>query len=94
MSLAVVFFTVLAYTLLTMAYVIGIRYVGAHAPDQLVRFHFIMVAVRFLFALTMVGVYVMLSDSREASIQYAALSAGLYLAMIAVTLIYKIFEKK
>ena len=90
MSLPVIFVTVLVYTLLTLVYVKGIRFVERHSPDNLVRFHFIMVAVRFIFAVTMVGIYVMFSDNRENSMHFAALSVALYLTMIVVTLIFKI----
>jgi hypothetical protein len=84
-----VFAAVLLYTTLTVVYVKGVRMVESVSPDNLVRFHFIMVAIRFLLSLTLVGVYVLFSKDRTASIHFAALVVVLYLAMIAVTLILK-----
>ncbi|MBO4820753.1 MAG: hypothetical protein J5548_04725 [Prevotella sp.] len=84
-----VFAAVMLYTTLTVVYVKGVRMVESVSPDNLVRFHFIMVAIRFLLSLTLVGVYVLFSKDRTASIHFAALVVVLYLAMIAVTLILK-----
>lgn len=89
MSLWMVFATVLLYTTLTVAYVRGVRMVKRLSPDNLVRFHFIMVVIRFLLSVTLVGIYVLFSKDRTATIHFAALVVALYLAMIAVTLILK-----
>ena len=48
-----------------------------------------MVAIRFLLSITLVGIYVLFSKDRTATIQFSALVVVLYLAMIAVTLILK-----
>ena len=88
MSLITIFLTVLAFTLMTMAYIKGRRIVENKAPENLVKFHFIMVAVRFLFAVTAVGIYSLFSSNREEIIYFAALIVGLYLAMIIATLIF------
>ena len=53
------------------------------------RFYFIVVAIRFLFAVTMVGLYTLFSNSREDTIHFAALILVLYTAMIVVSLITK-----
>ena len=89
MNPLVVFATVLVFTLLTVGYVKGIRFVAKHSPDNLIKFHFIMVAVRFIFAITAVGIYALLSTSREETMHFAALILGLYLTMIVVTIILK-----
>ena len=89
MSLVTVFLAVFVFTLLTVAYIKGRSVVEKNAPESLVKFHFIMVAVRFLFAVTAVGIYSLFSDNREDSIYFAALIVGLYLAMIVATLILK-----
>ena len=52
----------------------------------MVNFHFIMVAIRFLFAVTAVGLYATFVDNREDTMHFAALILGLYLAMIVITL--------
>ena len=62
MGLAVVIGTVMMFTLLTVGYVKGIRFVGKKAPDRLVTFHFIFVTVRFLFGVTAVGIFAFLSE--------------------------------
>ena len=56
MSLVTVFLAVFVFTLLTVAYIKGRSVVEKNAPESLVKFHFIMVAVRFLFAVTAVGI--------------------------------------
>ena len=89
MSLLTIFLTVLVFTLLTIGYLKGRRVVENNAPESLVKYHFIMVAVRFLFAVTAVGIYSLFSDNREDTIYFAALVVGLYLVMIVVTLILK-----
>lgn len=89
MSLLTIFLTVLVFTLLTVVYLKGRRVVENSAPESLVKFHFIMVAVRFLFAVTAVGIYSLFSNNREDTIYFAALVVILYLAMIVATLILK-----
>lgn len=89
MNLLTIFLTVLVFTLLTVVYLKGRRIVENNAPESLVKFHFIMVAVRFLFAVTAVGIYSLFSNNREDSIYFAALVVILYLAMIVATLILK-----
>lgn len=89
MSISTIFLTTLAFTLLTLAYIKGYHFVKKHAPGQMVNFHFIMVAIRFLFAVTAVGLYATFADNREDTMHFAALILGLYLAMIVITLILK-----
>lgn len=89
MSIITIFLAVLAFTLMTMAYIKGRTIVENKAPENLVKFHFIMVAIRFLFSVTAVGIYSLFSDNRENTIYFAALIVGLYLAMIFATLILK-----
>ena len=89
MSISTIFLTTLAFALLTLAYIKGYHFVMKHAPDQMVNFHFIMVAIRFLFAVTAVGLYATFVDNREDTMHFAALILGLYLAMIVITLILK-----
>ena len=89
MGFLTVFFTTFAFALLTLAYLWGYRFVMRNAPDQMVKFHFIMVAIRFLLAVTAVGIYTMFADNRGETMQFAALILVLYLAMIVITLIFK-----
>ena len=89
MGIFTVFITTLAFVLFTLAYLRGYHFVRKHNPDQMVKFHFIMVAIRFLFAVTAVGIYTMFADNRNEAMQFAALILVLYLAMIVITLIFK-----
>ena len=89
MSVYLVLATIVAFALLTAAYIAGARYVGKHSPQHLITFHFIMVAVRFLFAVTAVGVFMLFADSRTDTLHYAALVIALYLVMMTATLIKK-----
>ena len=89
MNPVIVFITVLVFTLLSVGYIRGRAFVEKNSPDNLVKFHFIMVAIRFLFAVTAVGIYTFFSDNREDTIHFAALIVGLYLVMIVVTLLLK-----
>ncbi|MBO4606761.1 MAG: hypothetical protein J5682_02550 [Prevotella sp.] len=89
MSILAISTAVALFALLTVVYLKGYDYVKAHAPEHLVNFYFIMVAVRFLFAVTMVGLYTFFSADREDTIHFAALVLVLYFTMMAVTLILK-----
>lgn len=89
MSVWAVFFAIFVFTLLTMVDVKGFGYVRRKSPDNMVRFYFIVVAIRFLFAVTMVGLYTLFSNSREDTIHFAALILVLYTAMIVASLITK-----
>ncbi len=89
MSLTTIFVTTLVFAVLTLAYLKGYHFVKKHAPDQMVNFHYILVAIRFLFAVTAVGLYAAFAENREETMQFAALILGLYLVMIVITLIFK-----
>ena len=89
MSIGTIFLAVFVFTLLTVADVKGYDFVKRKSPDNLVRFYFIIAAVRFLFAVTMVGIYTLFSKDREDTIHFAALILVLYTVMIAVSLITK-----
>ena len=89
MSALVVFATVMLYTILSVVYVKGIKVVEKHSPDDMVKFHFIMVAIRSILSVTLVGIFVLFSPDRTLSMHFAALVVVLYLAMIVVTLILK-----
>ena len=89
MSPVAVFIACLTFSLLTVAYVMGARTVRKTSPDNLVKFHFIMVAIRFIFAVTIVGIFTLFADNRQETMHFAALILVLYIVMIAVTLILK-----
>ncbi len=89
MKLTLTFVVVLVFTLLTVAYIKGRSFIEKTSPDNKVKFHFIMVAIRFIFAVTMVGIITFFSDNREDTMYFAALVIAAYLAMIVATLIIK-----
>lgn len=89
MSILAVSIAVSLFAVLTVVYLKGYDYVRAHAPGHLVSFYFIMVAIRFLLAVTLVGFYTFFSASREDTIHFAVLILVLYFTMMAVTLILK-----
>ncbi len=89
MKLALAFVVVAVFSFLTMAYIKGCRIIEERSPENKVVFHFIMVAVRFIFAVTMVGIFTFLSSNREDTMWFAALVIAAYLAMIIATLLIK-----
>ena len=89
MSVYLILATVLAFAALTAVYIAGAGYVRKNSPQHLIRFHFIMVAVRFLFAVTAVGIYMLFATDRTDIMHFAALVIVLYLVMMVATLIQK-----
>lgn len=89
MSVGTIFLVVFVFTVLTVTDIKGYDFVRRKSPDNLVRFYFIITAVRFLFAVTMVGIYTLFSDDREDTLHFAALILVLYTTMIVVSLITK-----
>lgn len=89
MSLWVIFLSVLFFTVLGVAYVKGYDFVKRRSPEHLVHFYLVMATIRLLLVVTVVAVYVILSDSREESIRFAAMFIGMYVAMMIITLVLK-----
>lgn len=83
-SLSISYFIVIG-----LAYVKGYDIVKRHSPGHLVHFYLIMAAIRMLLTATIVVVYVLLSDSRDDSIRFAAMFMSMYAVMMVVTLILK-----
>ena len=83
-SLSALFFVALGF-----AYVKGYDVVKRHSPGHLVHFYLTMAAIRMLLVATIVVVYVLLSDSRDDAISFAAMFLVMYVVMMVVTLILK-----
>ena len=77
---------VLFFILLGTAYVKGYDVVKEKSPEHLPQFYLVMATIRMLLVLTVVGIYVLFSDSREDTIRFALIIIGLYVAMMIVTL--------
>ena len=76
----------LFFTLLGVAYVKGYDVVKARSAEHLPHYYLIMATIRMLLILTVVGLYVLLTDSREDAIHFALACTGMYVVMMVVTL--------
>ena len=84
-----IFFSVLFFTVLGVAYVRGYDLVKKHSPDHLVHFYLIMATIRMLLILTVVGLYVFYTDNKEDAILFAAIFIIMYAIMMVVTLLMR-----
>ena len=89
MSVLSVSLSISYFIVIGLAYVKGYDIVKRHSPGHLVLFYLIMAAIRMLLTATVVVVYVLLSDSRDDSIRFAAMFMSMYAVMMVVTLILK-----
>lgn len=89
MSVLSVSLSISYFIVIGLAYVKGYDIVKRHSPGYLVHFYLIMTAIRMLLTATVVVVYVLLSDSRDDSIRFAAMFMSMYAVMMVVTLILK-----
>jgi cytochrome c biogenesis factor len=89
MSVLSVSLSISYFIVIGLAYVRGYDVVKRHSPGHLVHFYLIMTAIRMLLTATVVVVYVLLSDSRDDSIRFAAMFMSMYAVMMVVTLILK-----
>jgi len=76
----------LFFTILGMAYVKGYDVVKARSAAHLPHYYLIAATVRMMLVLTVVGIYVLLTDSRDDAIRFAIACMLMYVAMMAVTL--------
>jgi cytochrome c biogenesis factor len=81
-----VFFAVLFFTLLGMAYVKGYDIVKSRSPEHLPQFYLIMATIRMLLVATIVGLYVFFAERREDTIHFAVMILIMYAAMMVITL--------
>lgn len=90
MSLPELAFSLVFFSLLGLAYVKGYDFVKKNAPEHLVHFYLIMTVIRMVMVLTVVAIYTLLiSQSKDDSIHFAAGFLIFYCVMMIVTLIYK-----
>ena len=79
----------LLFILLGTVYVKGYDLVKEKSPDRLPQFYLIMATIRMLLVLTLVGLDVLFADSREDAIRFALVCLGMYVVMMAVTLVMR-----
>lgn len=73
-------------TSLGATYVKGYDLVKEKSPEHLPHYYLIMATIRMLLVITVVGIYVLLSENREASIHFALACVGMYAVMMVVAL--------
>ena len=81
-----IFFAVLFFTLLGVAYVKGYDLVKSRSPEHLPHFYLIMATIRMLLVATVVGLYVFFTESKEEAIRFAVLILIMYAITMVVTL--------
>ncbi len=81
-----IFFAVLFFMLLGMAYVKGYDIVKEKSPEHLPHFYLIMATIRMLLVATAVGLFVFFTESREETIRFAIMMLVMYVIMMVVTL--------
>lgn len=76
----------LVIMLLGVAYVKGYDLVKHRSPEHLPHFYLIMATIRMLLVVTLVGLYVFFTESREDAIRFALIIFIMYVLMMVVTL--------
>ena len=82
--------TITIYTLLVIIWVKGLGAVQKYQPDKAVTFYFIMAAIRFTVALTVVALYMLLSThTREEAMTFCLTFTLMYVAMVIISIMLK-----
>ena len=82
--------TITIYTLLVIIWVKGLGAVQKYQPDKAVTFYFIMAAIRFTVALTVVALYMLLSThTREEAMTLCLAFSLMYVAMVIISIMLK-----
>lgn len=82
-----IFLSVLFFTILGMAWIVGSTFVMKHSPGNIVKFYMILAAIRFLFVATAVLVYAMLiSSGKQETKTFVIFFMTLYALMMVLTL--------
>lgn len=77
-------------TLLIIIWVKGLGAVQKYQPDKAVTFYFIMAAIRFTVALTVVALYMLLSThTREEAMTFCLTFTLMYVAMVIISIMLK-----
>lgn len=81
-----VLFIALLMVLLGVAYVKGYDAVKRRSPEHLPHFYLILATARMLIVLTVVGLYALFSDDRDATVRFALIIIIMYAIMMITTL--------
>lgn len=82
--------SIIFYTLMVYVWVKGLGIVKQHAPQKAVMFYFIMAAIRFTMALTLVGLYMLLSEhTQKEAASFCVTFCVMYVAMVIISIILK-----
>ena len=82
--------TITIYTLLVIIWVKGLGAVQKYQPDKAVTFYFIMAAIRFTVALTVVALYMLLSThTHEEAMTFCLAFSLMYVAMVIISIMLK-----
>lgn len=82
LALSIGYFLLLGFTCVK-----GCDYVRQKAPGYLVHFYLVMGGIRMVLTLTIIAIYVLLSDDRNDAIRFTVIFLMLYAITMAATLI-------
>ncbi len=83
-------FSLFFYTVLIYVWVRGLGIVQRHKPQLMVTFYFIMAAIRFTMALTIVALYMILSThTRQEATTFCVTFSLMYVAMVIISITLK-----
>jgi len=78
------------FTMLTVVWVKGLGAVQRYQPEKAVTFYFLVAAVRFVVAITIVALYMLLSEhTREEAMVFCLISSLMYVAMVIISIMLK-----
>lgn len=87
MSLLCIVLLALFFTLMGLAYCAGWSHIKRTMPEYLVHYYLVAAAVRFIVVAVVIIAYIKLAEATKAgNIQFALTAAGMYVAMMIVTL--------
>ena len=83
-------FALFFYTLLIYAWVKGLGAVQRYQPEKAVTFYFIMAAIRFTMALTVVALYMLFArHTQEEAVTFCLIFTLMYVAMVIISIMLK-----
>lgn len=78
------------FTLLTVVWIKGLGAVKKYQPDKAVAFYFLLAAIRFIVAMTIVALYMLLGEhTREEAMQFCLIFSLMYVSMVIISIMLK-----
>lgn len=78
------------YTLLIYVWIKGMGMVQKHKPQLMVTFYYVMAAIRFSMALTIVALYMIFSThTRQETMTFCVVFSLMYVAMVIISITLK-----